>query len=180
MTLASYITSARIIGAIVLLWTTPLSVMFFVIYAICCTSDFIDGYVARKTETTTRFGEAFDSIADFVFVMVLLIIFIPLFDWNLWMLFWIGTIATIRFLSLSIGVVKYRAVPFLHTYSNKATGITLALFPPLFWIFGTTVTIIILCGIASCSAIEELIIIIRSKRLNRNIKCLFLTSDGNI
>jgi len=33
---ASLITTGRIIGAFVLLLTTPLSVLFFIVYALCC------------------------------------------------------------------------------------------------------------------------------------------------
>jgi CDP-diacylglycerol--glycerol-3-phosphate 3-phosphatidyltransferase len=170
---ASLITTGRIIGAFVLLLTTPLSVLFFIVYAPCCASDILDGYIARKTKTTSKLGEALDSIADFVLVAVLLVVFIPLLAWEWWTIYWIGIIALTRFLSLGIGYAKYRAVSFLHTYANKVTGIALVCFPILFWLFGITVTAFILCGIASISAFEELIITIRSNTLNRNVKSVF-------
>jgi CDP-diacylglycerol--glycerol-3-phosphate 3-phosphatidyltransferase len=43
----------------------------------------------------------------------------------------------------------------------------------LYQLFGITATAIILCGTASVSALEELIISVSSKELNRNIKGLF-------
>jgi len=170
---ASLITTGRIIGAFVLLLTTPLSVLFFIVYAVCCASDILDGYIARKTKTTSKLGEVLDSIADFVLVAVLFVIFIPLLAWEWWMIYWIGVIALTRFLSLGIGFAKYRAVSFLHTYANKVTGIALICFPVLFHILGLTATVIILCGIANVSSLEELIINIRSKTLNRNVKSVF-------
>lgn len=156
-----------------MLLTKPLSALFYIFYALCCASDILDGYVARKTKTASRNGEILDSIADFVLVTIVLIIFIPLLAWEWWMIYWIGIIALARFLSLGIGFVKYRAVSFLHTYANKVTGIALVCFPILFRVLGITATTLILCGIASISALEELIITIRSKALNRNVKSVF-------
>lgn len=140
-------------------------------------SDILDGYVARKTKTTSKSGEVLDSIADYIFITVVLVIFIPLLAWDRWVVYWIGIIALTRFLSLGVGFLKYRSVPFLHTFANKFTGIALVCFPVLYWIFGMTVTAFILCSVASLSALEELAIIIRSKKLNRNIKSVFAKDD---
>ena len=156
-----------------MLLTTPLSVLFFIVYALCCVSDILDGSVARKTKTTSKSGEVLDSIADYIFITIVLVIFIPLLAWDRWVVYWIGIIALTRFLSLGVGFLKYRSVPFLHTFANKFTGIALVCFPVLHWIFGMTVTAFILCSVASLSALEELAIIIRSKKLNRNIKSVF-------
>ncbi len=60
---ASIITVGRIVGAVVLLWIQPLSALFFVIYSLCCVSDVLDGFIARKTNTTSKLGETLDSIA---------------------------------------------------------------------------------------------------------------------
>jgi CDP-diacylglycerol--glycerol-3-phosphate 3-phosphatidyltransferase len=174
---ASLITIGRIIGAVVLLLTTPLSVLFFVIYSLCCVSDILDGYVARKTKATSKFGETLDSVADFIFIAIMFAIFVPFLTWEQWVFYWIGLIALIRFLSLGIGFAKYRALSFLHTYANKVTGIVLSYFPFLYWMIGITATAFVLCVIASLSALEELIITIQAKKLNRNVKGLFVKND---
>ena len=173
MSVASLITTGRIIGAFALLLVKPLNVAFFIIFALCCVSDIFDGYIARKTKTTSRTGAILDSIADFIFVSVVLVVFIPLLAWENWMLYWIGAIAVTRFITLAIGYAKYGAFSFLHTYANKMTGIALALFPVPYHLFGLAITVFILCSVASLSAFEELIITILSKRLNRNITCIF-------
>lgn len=151
----------------------PLSIPFFVIYTLCGISDILDGYIARKTKTASKVGEALDSIADLFFIAVILIVFIPLLEWERWMLCWAGTIALTRFLSLGIGLVKYHALPSLHTYANKAAGIALFLFPVLYYAVGLQATVIILCCIAGLSALEELIITIVSKSLDRNVSGIF-------
>lgn len=178
--LANLVTTVRIFGAFLLLSIKPLSITFFVIYALCGVSDMLDGHVARKTKTTSRFGEALDSTADLIFIVILLIVFIPLFSWKPWMLYWMGTVALTRFVSLWIGFVKYRTLPSLHTYSNKATGIALFCFPLLYRIAGLPATALVLCGIASISAFEELIITIRSKSLDRNVVSIFYNKQSFI
>ena len=170
---ASLISAGRIAGALLLLLAAPLSASFYILYNLCCASDIIDGYIARKTKTTSRLGEVLDSAADLVLITVVLIIFIPLITLEPWMLCWIGAIAAVRFLSLGIGFAKYRAFAYLHTYANKFTGIVMACFPVLIHVFGITATTIALCGTASLSALEELAITIRAKTLNRNISSVF-------
>lgn len=167
------ITTARIIFSVILLFVKPLSPLFFTIYIVCGMSDILDGYLARKMKCNTQFGASLDSIADTVFIAVLLIIFIPIFPWLQWMLYWLGAIASLRFVSLTIGFAKYHTLAYLHTYANKATGLALFCFPFVYDIYGLQITIFLIGGIASLSAIEELIIIITSKELNRDIKCIF-------
>ena len=171
--IASLITTSRIVGALVLLFIEPLSTPFFVVYILCCASDVIDGYVARKTNTASRFGEILDSAADFLLVAVMGYIFIPLLVWEQWMLYWIGMVAVVRFTSLSVGFAKYRAFAFLHTYGNKATGIACACFPILYQVLGLGATAFILCVVANISAFEELLINIGARELNRNRKSVF-------
>jgi CDP-diacylglycerol--glycerol-3-phosphate 3-phosphatidyltransferase len=170
---ASLITIGRIIGAFALLLTTPLSVIFYVIYGLCCASDILDGYVARKTKTESKRGEILDSIADSILITILLVIFVPILAFEWWMILWIGVVAVIRIISLIAGFVKFRAYASIHTYANKVTGIIMICFPIYLQLFGITATVFVLCSIASISAFEELIIVIRSKILNRNIGCIF-------
>ncbi|MCL2225197.1 MAG: CDP-alcohol phosphatidyltransferase family protein [Defluviitaleaceae bacterium] len=175
--LASLVTMGRIIGALILLLTEPLSSLFFVVYFLCCMSDLLDGYIARKTNTTSSHGEILDSVADFIFAAVLLFILIPLFEWENWMPYWIAIIALTRLVSLSVGFVKYHTFSLLHTHTNKITGIALVTFPVFHQLFGFYLTALILCAIASLSALEELIITILAKKLNRNIPHIFAVAE---
>lgn len=141
---------------------------------VCGASDVLDGYIARKTKTNSQFGAVFDSISDFIFITVILIIIAPIFQWSEWMLYWIGGIAMIRFLSLTIGFIKYHTISFLHTYANKATGIVLFVFPILYSSLGIDIAVILVCSLANISAFEELLININSKNLNRNIRSMVM------
>ncbi len=168
------ISALRIICAITLLFLEPLSVLFLATYVVCGISDFLDGYIARRTKHVSQFGATLDSIADVIFFGVLLIIFIPLLKISLWMRIWIGAIIMIRISSLIIGAVKYRTLVFIHTYANKVTGMALFCFPFLYNYLGLPVTVMLLCGMAGISATEELIINIISKRPSRDRKSIFV------
>ncbi|MCL2153458.1 MAG: CDP-alcohol phosphatidyltransferase family protein [Oscillospiraceae bacterium] len=170
---ATLITAVRIIGVVFLLFVEPLAILFYAIYLICGVSDILDGYIARRMSTVSKAGAVLDSVADMMFVVIVLVIFCPLLTWEAWLFFWIAVIAAVRITSLAVGFVKYRAFAFLHTYLNKATGIALFCFPLLYHTVDLTITAMILCGIASISALEELVINLRQKELNRNIRGLF-------
>ena len=61
--------------------------------------------------------------------------------------------------------------------SKSYTGFLLLCFPVLIRLFGLTVTSILLCSAATVSAVEELVIHIRSPRLNRNARSVFITKN---
>jgi CDP-diacylglycerol---glycerol-3-phosphate 3-phosphatidyltransferase len=65
------ISVSRIIFSLVLLFVKPLSVVFYVIYIICGFTDIVDGFIARKTGTTSNLGVRIDSMGDMVMVGVL-------------------------------------------------------------------------------------------------------------
>lgn len=167
------ITMIRIIGSVILLTVKPLDILFFLIYALCVLSDVMDGYLARKAKACTARGAVLDSIADTIFFFVMLIIFIPVLSWTKTIIIWIASIAFMRILSLIIGFVRYHKSAMLHTYLNKLTGFMLSLFPVIYVSAGVQWTMIILCVIASAASIEELIINIFSKKLDRNIVSIF-------
>jgi uncharacterized membrane protein YgaE (UPF0421/DUF939 family) len=105
---------------------------------------------------------------------VLLFLFVLNIKFPLLGIYWVIIIAVIRFTSLGVGFMRYKQLTFLHTYANKLTGI--ALFSSIFMYvaLGLYTTTILVCFIASISALEELIINTVSKKLCRDIKSIFL------
>ena len=168
------ITITRMLGTIVLLCIKPLSALFFIIYILCGISDVLDGMIARKMNLVSKKGQILDSIADFLMVILLLFVFVLNFNLPIWGIYWVVIIAVIRLTSLGVGFMHYRQLSFLHTYANKLTGAAMFCFPFLYVSLGLYITTILLCSIASISAIEELIINAFSKKLLRDIKSVFL------
>ena len=174
---------SRILGAVLLLLGSfevlpipPLSAPFFVIYILCIISDLIDGPIARKTKTVTNFGSSLDSIADMVLIFTVLaifIFFIPDMDFKMWMFVCVGIVIVIRAVSVIIGFKKFRAAAVLHTYSSKATSLILAAFPVFYWFLGIDIAFGIIAAAAIPSAIDELVINIRQKKLKMDVISMF-------
>jgi len=166
------------VGAVSLLFINAIAgvgALFYTVYILCIATDLADGPIARKTNTASSMGALLDSIADVMVIIVALIVFIPILDFYFWMLALVGLVIGIRSIALIIGFAKYRTVTLLHTYANKGSGLCLALFPVWFGLFGLQAGFIFMAAGAVLAAIEELLITIRSKQLDRNITWLFGT-----
>ena len=69
--MANTITFFRIAASIVLFFCPAFAPVFYLFYIAAGLSDMLDGFVARKTDTVSKLGARLDTIADFVFVVVL-------------------------------------------------------------------------------------------------------------
>ena len=171
--IANIITGSRVTFSLLLLFISISSVWFYILYLFCGLSDMIDGAIARKTGTVRKFGAKLDSIADIIFISSVTIVLIPIIKIPFFILLWISIIFILRIISLILGFIKFKSFSSLHTYLNKFTGIILFFFPFLYTTIGLLTSSFIICAIATISSLEELIINIYSKNLNRDIKSLF-------
>ena len=151
-----------------------LSSWFLIVYLLAGVSDILDGFLARRWGVTSQLGARLDSAADFLLCAVLLVRFIPAYAWPRWALVWVGAIALLRLITLATCNIKFHQLAFLHTYSNKATGFLLLCFPFLLRFLGLETTAIILCAVASLSAIEELILMFTSQTFQPDKSSIFI------
>jgi CDP-diacylglycerol--glycerol-3-phosphate 3-phosphatidyltransferase len=170
--LPNYLTFSRIILSLALIFIKPFSITFYVIYVICGLSDIFDGLIARKTGSASSSGAKLDTVADLVMVGILLVIYYPAIHPPIQFIIWIGFICLIRFASMITAFIKYNTFASIHTYGNKMTGLALFMLPLLLIFINLTILGFIMCLIASLSALEELIIMMRSSELNVNRKTL--------
>ena len=161
--LANYISISRIILAILLLFTEPLSIYFFTIFILCGISDVLDGYIARNHGENTSFGDKLDSFGDIVFFLSFLIVIIPVLNINYMIILWIIIIFLIKISSICIGFMKFGKFVMFHTYLNKLTGASLVLLPFLLILTASDNILIILCLIATFASLEEVSIMILCK-----------------
>lgn len=171
--IANYISIARIFLALTLAFVKPLSTAFFLLYLVCGISDVFDGYIARKTNTASKLGEKLDSVADFIMVVVVMIVLYPIITLTVQIVVWIVIIGIIRAVSMLVVFVKYKTFGILHTYGNKITGLVLFAFPLALAFVQSDVAMYIICAVASISAIEELFIHLSSNELRTNKKSIF-------
>ena len=153
--IANILTGCRIFGSILLLFFPAFSAAFYIIYLFCGFSDMVDGTIARKTNSTSRFGNQLDTIADLIFVMVSLFKLLPAIHIPGWLWIWIGVIAVIRIGNLLWGYISKKQFISLHTIMNKATGLLLFLLPLTISFVELKYTAIAVCSIATLSAMQE-------------------------
>ena len=94
MTLATKITLARIfliiptvvfyiVGMIEESFYLPLLIVSCVLFAILCSTDFVDGHIARKTHTVSALGKFLDPLADKIVIVVMLFLIVYFRDFEL-------------------------------------------------------------------------------------------------
>ena len=170
--IANILTSFRIIGSILLLFFPAFSLDFYSIYLLCGFSDMVDGTIARKTNSTSKFGSQLDTVADLIFVVVCLFKLLPTIHIPGWLWIWCDMIAAIKISNLIWGYVAKKQLISLHTNMNKVTGLLLFLLPLIRSFVELKYTAIIVCSIATFSAIQEGIYVIADsayKKSNSNV-----------
>ena len=153
--IANILTACRILGSILLLFFPAFSVAFYIIYLFCGFSDMVDGTIARKANSTSKFGSKLDSVADLIFVVVSLFRLLPAIHVPRWLWIWSGVIATIKIANIIWGYVSKKQFISLHTITNKVTGLMLFLLPLTISFIEPKYSAIVVCSIASFSALQE-------------------------
>ena len=158
--IANVLTGCRILGSILLLFFPTFSLGFYVTYVLCGLSDMVDGAIARRTNSISRFGSQLDTVADMVFVIASLIKILPAIDVPLWLWMWGGAIALIKVGNIIWGYVARRQFVSIHTIMNKVTGFILFLLPLTLSFMELDFAAMVVCLIATISAIQEGFLII--------------------
>lgn len=175
VTLPNCITALRIAGTVCLVFTAPLSLIFYIIYTFCGLSDVLDGWIARATNSTSEFGSRLDSIADLLFYAVMLIKLLPAL-WRMlptWIWYVVGGILLLRISSYITVAVKFRRFAAVHTRLNKLTGAAVFLIPYFMLLPGMAVYSLVVCGIAVAAAVQELLLHLGRDEYRVNHKALF-------
>ena len=153
--IANIFTCFRMFGSILLLFFPAFSLAFDMTYLLCGFSDMIDGTIARKTNSTSKFGSHLDTIGDLVFVVVSLSRLLPVISVPSWLWIWIGAIAIMKITNIIWGYLSKKQFVSIHTIMSKATGLLLFLFPLTISFAEPKYTAIAVCSIATLSAIQE-------------------------
>ena len=128
---ADTITSVRIALSLFLPFLPLHSAGFFAAYTVTVLTDVLDGWLARRTGTTSQFGARLDSIADLLFYGVLLFRLFPVLWQTLPVSIWyvVAAIVLVRLASYATAAVRYHQFASLHTWLNKLTGVGVFLLP---------------------------------------------------
>ena len=161
--IANILTGCRIFGSILLLFVPAFSLDFYITYLLCGFSDMADGTIARRTNSTSKFGSQLDTIADLIFVVISLFKLLPAIHIPQWLWIWGGVIAVIRIGNILWGYVSKKQFIPLHTTMNKVTGFLLFLWPLTISFVEWKYIAIAVCSIATISAIQEGVYVISDR-----------------
>ena len=150
--MANVITISRIVSSLILLLCPTLSASFYCVYVLTGITDFLDGFIARRTRTTSQLGAKIDTMADTIFVVVCLIKFLPKIRFPLWIYTWIVVVAIINFI---LGFMVNKKYPAVHSVMNKITGVILFLLPLTFARIDLRYSGAFACVVATFAAIQE-------------------------
>ena len=153
--LANYITFFRILCSVALLFFPAFSTAFYALYITAGVSDMIDGWVARRTLTTSELGAKLDTIADIVFVVVCLAKLLPVLNIPVWLWVWIGVIALIKIINVISGFIVQKRFISVHSAMNKVTGLLLFVFPLTLSLIDLKYSAAVVCIFATFAAIQE-------------------------
>jgi len=166
MNIPNIITCLRIFGTLFLLFVTPFSGEFFIIYSLTGLTDALDGFIARKTNCVTEFGSQLDSVADFIFYSVMIYKSRFVLSGELAIVIWIiiALSVILRIFSYAYSGMKYRRFVPLHTYLNKLTGFSVFVLPYLAFYGFFNYACLVASIIALTASLQELIIHIKSDK----------------
>ena len=153
--IANILTLCRIFGSALLLFFPVFSSAFYIIYLLCGFSDMVDGTIARKTNSTSKFGSQLDTVADLFFIVASLFKLLPAIHIPGWLWIWGSVIAVIKISNIIWGFVSKQQFISLHTIMNKVTGLLLFLFPLAIPLWKLNCVSIAVCSVATLAAIQE-------------------------
>lgn len=175
------ITSIRIIGTLILIFTNTFTTDFYVIYTICGLSDVLDGLLARATKNSTEFGAKLDSFADLMFYLTMFMKIMPELIAHLPILLWCVafTVIGVRLAIYAFVAIKHRVFAAVHTYMNKLTGLTIFAIPYFMLKWDLVIACAIVAVTSSLATLEELMIHLFAKRYDTSCKSIFLLKKCN-
>ena len=153
--IANCISISRIVMSIILAILKTFSIPFCIIYIYCGISDMLDGFIARRTKSTSKVGSILDSIADIVFVIIAMIKILPVLNLSNAIIIWASIIALIKIMNIIFSYICYKKVVLPHTFANKITGLVLFVTPLIIVNFDSIIFEIVICVVATFSAIQE-------------------------
>ena len=163
--IANIITGSRVAFSLPLLFIPLSSVWFYILYLLCGLTDMIDGAIARKTGTVSKFGARLDTVADFVFMFVCSIKVLPLMHIPVWLWVWIIIVALIKIFNIVVVFIAQEKLISIHSVLNKTTGFALFLFPFSLTFVETTYSVATICVLATIAAMQEVYFIANGQEI---------------
>ena len=129
--LANIITASRGIFSLIMLFVPFQSTAFAYVHLYCGLSDVADGFIARKTKTTSKFGSKLDGACDLLFYTVMMLKIWPHLKQHLpalgWIMIWVILgMRVVNYIYIAISRKEFYST---HNILNKATGTAMFFLP---------------------------------------------------
>ena len=115
----------------------------------------IDGTIARKTGTVSKFGARLDTVSDLVFMFVCAIKILPILHIPVWLWVWVTLIALSKIFNIAFVFIRKKKLISIHSVLNKTTGFALFLLPPTLTFAPTTYCVVAICVLATGAVMQE-------------------------
>ena len=125
----------------------------------------IDGTIARKMGTVSKFGAKLDTASDFVFMFICCVKIIPLIQIPTWLWVWIIIIALIKISNITVVFIHKKKLISIHSLLNKTTGLALFLLPLSLTFAEITCSVATICVLATIAAMQEIYFIAKAQYL---------------
>lgn len=153
--IANIITGCRIVASLIMIHFPVFSVGFYICYLLAGLTDMVDGTIARKLGAESEFGEKFDTIADFIFLIIALWKLVPEIELSVGIWIWIAVIAMIKIANVISGYMSEKKLVTFHSVTNKITGFCLFILPLTFSIIDIKYSSVAVCLFATFAAVQE-------------------------
>ena len=163
--IANIITGSRIPFSLLLLFIPLSSVWFYILYLFCGLTDMIDGTIARKMGTASKFGARLDTTSDFLFMLVCSIKILSLMHIPVWLWVWIIVITLIKIFNISFVFIRRKKLISIHSVLNKITGFALFLLPLSLTFIETTYSVATICVLATIALTQEIYFIVKGQEV---------------
>ena len=163
--IANIITGSRVAFSLPLLFIPLSSAWFYIFYLLCGLTDMIDGAIARKTGSVSKFGARLDTASDFVFMLVCTIKVLPLIHIPVWLWVWITLIALIKIFNITLVFIRKKKLISIHSVLNKITGFALFFFPLSLTLVEPIYSVATICLLATIAAMQEVYFIAKGQEV---------------
>lgn len=163
---ADLLSGFRLVAAPVLPLLATRRRAFLALAAVCAVSDALDGAVARRAGTAGPRGAVLDSVADTAFFGGLVAACLRTRPASVRSLApAVAAVAAVRVGAAAAGVVRWGRPVLLHTWSNKAAGVTAGVGLVLLTAWGRRGPLVVASVVAAGAAVEELCRILGAARI---------------
>ncbi len=160
----------------IFLWQEYL-MLFFITFTILGSTDFFDGYLARKWNQVSRLGKALDTIADmFFYISVAYFLFYLYPQAILSNRYFLMLAFSVYGLSFLIPLIRFKKMYTLHTRILRSNAVLVYFMMLLSFIMSTTILLSIILVIFTIGFLEQILIFIRFGAVNQDTSSYFSIS----